>query len=224
MPHAPGGEGILLATGIIGATVMPHAIYSHSALAKRLHRDPAGGQTAGLLRAQRYDVISAMTIAGIGNVAILAVAAVALAGRANANVTLQAAYRLLADRGPSVAIVFAVALLVAGLASSGVGTYAGQVVMRGFLRRSIPLPVRRLVTILPALAVLGTGFDPTQALIWSQVALSVAIPFALIPLVLFTMRGDVMGKVVVPRPVTAAAALCVLAIIALNVILLSQSL
>jgi manganese transport protein len=222
VPRAPGGDGVLLAAGIVGATVMPHAVYSHSALARRLSSDPADRGPAALLRAQRYDVISAMTVAGISNVAILAMAAVALAGRAGANVTLQTDYRLLAVHGPSVAIVFGAALLVAGLSSSGVGTYAGQVVMRGFLRRSVPLPVRRLVTIVPALAVLGIGFDPTRALIVSQVALSFAVPFAIFPLVLFTMSADVMGKATVSRPITAAAAVCALAIVVLNVVLLGQ--
>jgi manganese transport protein len=222
LPRPPDAGGTLLATGIIGATVMPHAIYAHSALARRLCWQRAGGGVA-VRHAPLRDVAGAMTVAGLGNVAILAVAAAALAGRAGSTVSLDAAYRILGTTGSSMAVVFAVALLIAGLASSGVGTYAGQIVMRGFLRTSVPLPVRRLVTLLPAVAVLGAGLNPTQALILSQAALSFAIPFALIPLVLFTGRADVMAGQPVSRRISAAGAACALVIVALNVVLLARS-
>jgi len=221
VPRSADGGGVLLAAGIIGATVMPHAVYAHSALALRLHHYRSD-EEVNARRALRRDVVSAMAVAGAGNVAILAVAAAALAGRAGATVTLDAAYRILGTEGSAVAVLFAAALLVAGLASSGVGTYAGQVVMRGFLQTSIPLPARRLVTLLPALAVLSTGLDATRALVLSQVTLSFAIPFAVIPLLIFTRRPDVMVGQPVSPWVCATGTACAVAIVALNVILLAQ--
>lgn len=222
VPRPPDAGGALLAVGILGATVMPHAIYAHSALARRLYWRQADGGAA-VRRALRRDVASAMTVASLGGIAMLAVAAAALAGHAGTAVTLAAVYRILGTGGSSMAALFAVALLVSSLASSGVGTYAGQVVMRGYLRISVPLPVRRLVTLIPAVAVLAAGLEPTRALIYSQVALSFALPFAVIPLVLFTRRADVMGGQPVARRVSAAGAACTLVIVALNVVLLAQT-
>jgi manganese transport protein len=225
VPRPPEAGAALLAAGIVGATVMPHAIYVHSALARRLywHQEVRG---AAVRRALRRDVASAMTLASLSGVAMLAVAGAALAGRTGSTggtVTLQTAYRILGAGGSAMAVLFAAALLVAGLGSASVGTYAGQVVMSGFLRISVPLPVRRLVTLVPAVAVLGAGLEPTRALIGSQVALSFVIPFALIPLVLFTRRADVMGSQRVSWRILAAAAACTLAIVALNVVVLAQS-
>lgn len=221
VPGPVDGRSVLLVTGIVGATVMPHAIYAHSALAQRLH-DVSSADRSALLRAQRGDVGAAMTAAGAGNLVILAVAAALLYGKSSGDVSLEEVHSFLAAGHPVVAGLFGVALLVSGVAASGVGTYAGQVVMRGFLRVSVPLTVRRLVTLAPALAVLGAGVDPTRALLLSQVALSFGVPFALIPLLLLTGRADVMGDHAVPRRLTVVAGMCVTVIVLLNCTLLAQ--
>ena len=224
VPRFDGTDSVLLATGILGATVMPHVIYLHSALtAGRI--DPVDlAETRTLLRHQRIDVAIAMGIAGLVNLAMLVLAARLFFGDAGAGDvdTLEGVHAAL-DRvaGAPVALAFAVALLASGFASSGVGTYAGQVVMQGFLQRRIPLTLRRAITMAPALLVLAVGVDPTRALVLSQVVLSFGIPFALVPLVLLTRRVDVMGALV-NRPVTTAAATVVAAVvIALNLFLLA---
>ncbi len=226
VPSFQGTDSVLLATGILGATVMPHVIYLHSALtAGRI--DPVDlAETRTLLRHQRIDVVIAMGIAGLVNLAMLVLAARLFFGDVGGDVgevdTLEGVHAAL-DRvgGAPVAFAFAVPLLASGFASSGVGTYAGQVVMQGFLQRRIPLTLRRAVTMAPALLVLALGVDPTQALVLSQVVLSFGIPFALVPLVLLTRRVDVMGALV-NRPVTTAAASVVAAVvIALNLFLLA---
>ena len=223
VPQFDGSDSVLLATGILGATVMPHVIYLHSALtAGRM--DPADlAETRTMLRHQRVDVVVAMGIAGLVNLAMLVLAARLFFGDAVGEVdTLEGVHAAL-DRvaGAPVALAFAVALLASGFASSGVGTYAGQVVMQGFLQRQIPLTLRRAITMAPALVVLAVGVDPTRALVLSQVVLSFGIPFALVPLVLLTRRVDVMGPLV-NRPVTTVAAAVVAAVvIALNLFLLA---
>ena len=222
VPEFAGTDSVLLATGILGATVMPHVIYLHSALTQdRIVADDAEGVQL-LLRHQRIDVVVAMGIAGLVNAAMLVLAAQLFFGRDLAGVdTLEGVHAAL-DRiaGTPAALAFAIALLASGFASSGVGTYAGQVVMQGFLQRQIPLLLRRAITMAPALLVLAAGVDPTQALVISQVVLSFGIPFALVPLVLLTRRPDVMGALV-NRPVTTAAASAIAAVvIALNAFLL----
>ncbi|CAA9210556.1 MAG: Manganese transport protein MntH [uncultured Blastococcus sp.] len=226
VPRFDGTDSVLLATGILGATVMPHVIYLHSALtAGRI--DPVDlAETRTLLRHQRIDVVIAMGVAGLVNLAMLVLAARLFFGDVGPGVgdvdTLEGVHAAL-DRvaGAPVALAFAVALLASGFASSGVGTYAGQVVMQGFLQRRIPLTLRRAITMAPALLVLAVGVDPTRALVLSQVVLSFGIPFALVPLVLLTRRVDVMGALV-NKPVTTAAATVVAAIvIALNAFLLA---
>ena len=179
---------------------------------------PSGGRCC----AQRVDVVLAMGLAGLVNLAMLVLTAHVLSGRDLPDVeSLPGVHAALGElAGPAVALAFAVALLASGFASSGVGTYAGQVVLQGFLRRRIPLTLRRLITMARALAVLALGVDPTQALVLSQVVLSFGIPFALIPLVLLTRRVDVMGPLV-NRPVTTAVAWVVAAlIVSLNAFLL----
>lgn len=212
-------DTVLLVTGIVGATVMPHAIYVHSAFARRLHRAPGTTRTTRL-RALRGDVAAAMATAGLGNAVILAAAAALLYGRVSGDISLDGIHRFLGGQLPAAAPLFAGALLVSGLAASGVGTYAGQIVMRGFLRISVPLTLRRLLTLLPALVVLAVGVDPTRALVLSQVGLSFGIPFALVPLLLLTRRADVMGDDVAPRALTLVAGGCAAVIIALNCALL----
>ncbi len=217
-----GSDRLLLVSGIIGATVMPHVIYLHSALTKSRVSCGDDAERRELLRFQRLDVIVALGAAGLINLAMLFVAASVFnrAGGADAD-SIEAAHAGLARLvGGGAALAFAVALLASGLSSSSVGTYAGQVVMQGFVRRRIPLWVRRGLTMLPALIVLGLGLPATDTLVISQVVLSFGIPFALVPLVLLTRRADVMGPLVNRPLTTAAAGGIALMIIALNVYLL----
>jgi manganese transport protein len=214
-PSFTGKESVLLAAGIIGATVMPHVVYLHSALTKTQSRS-ASRRT--LLRSQRIDVIIALGTAGVVNVSMLVLAAVLLHGNGSADTDpIRFAHDSLGRVvGGGAALAFAVALLASGLSSSSVGTYAGQVVMNGFLRRSVPLFARRAVTMLPALAVLTLGLPATDSLVLSQVVLSFGIPFALVPLLLLTRRADVMGSFVNRRATTVATSCCAAVIIALN--------
>jgi manganese transport protein len=198
--------------GIIGATVMPHVIYLHSALTKTRSVRPS-------LRAQRVDVILALGTAGLINIGMLVLAAATLRGLGDADPILFAHGELGRMLGGGAALAFAVALLASGLSSSSVGTYAGQVVMSGFIRRSVPLLVRRGVTMLPALVVLCLGLPVTDSLVISQVVLSFGIPFALIPLVWLTRREDVMGEYVNRKVTTAVAGCCALVVTVLNLYL-----
>jgi len=216
-----GSDRLLLVSGIIGATVMPHVIYLHSALTKSRVSCGDDAERRELLRFQRLDVIVALGAVGLINLAMLFVAASVFHTGGPGVDSLEAAHAGLARLvGGGAALAFAVALLASGLSSSSVGTYAGQVVMQGFIRRRIPLWVRRGLTMLPALIVLGLGLPATDSLVISQVILSFGIPFALVPLVLLTRRADIMGPLV-NRPLTTAAAGGIASlIIALNVYLL----
>jgi manganese transport protein len=220
LPGFAGTDSVLLATGILGATVMPHVIYLHSALTqKRIPlRDDADRRR--MLRYNRVDVTIAMGIAGLVNMSMLVIAASLFHSKGMDVESIEDAHAgFKALVGGGAALAFALALLASGLASSGVGTYAGQVVMQGFIARSIPIVVRRLITMSPALIVLAAGIDPSRALVISQVVLSFGIPFALIPLVLLTRRRDIMGPLV-NRPVTTAVAAVVAGLItALNLFL-----
>src|SRR4051794_1839369 len=226
VPHFDGSESILLAAGILGATVMPHVIYLHSALTQDRIRPRDNAEKQKLLRFQRIDVFIAMGIAGLVNMSMLIVAATLFHGSSLADVdTIEGAYEGFKQVvGPGAAIAFGLALLASGFASSSVGTYAGQVVMQGFIDRRIPLVLRRLITMLPALVVLALGFDATKSLVISQVVLSFGIPFALIPLVLLTSNREIMGELVNRKVTTIAASVVASAIIALNVFLLWQTL
>jgi manganese transport protein len=227
VPSFAGAESLVLATGILGATVMPHVIYVHSALTPGRYGDAVtAGRTAGgrrrLLRAQRLDVLLAMGFAGLINAAMLVVAAQLFTGT-GMDGSLEAVHAGLGDQlGRGAGIVFGIALLASGFASSSVGTHAGQVVMAGFLRRSVPVLLRRLITLAPALLVLLLGADPTTALVWSQVVLCFGIPFALVPLLWLTSRRDVMGGWVNRRVTTACGAVVAALIIGLNAHLLVQ--
>lgn len=222
VPRFDGVDSLLLATGILGATVMPHVIYLHSALTQDRIRPADAAEKRVLLRAQRVDVVLAMGVAGLVNLSMLLIAARLFFGRDLAGVdTLEGVHAALRDvAGAPVALAFAIALLASGFASSGVGTYAGQVVMQGFLQRRIPLLLRRAITMAPALVVLALGVEPTQALVLSQVVLSFGIPFALVPLVMLTRRADVMGDLVNRRVTTLAAWVVAGLVIALNAFLL----
>ena len=224
VPGFDGTGSILLATGILGATVMPHVIYLHSALTK--DRIPARDdeERRSLLRFQRSDVVIAMSLAGIVNILMLVIAAALFHGSGLGVDSIEeahAGFRSLI--GPGAALAFALALMASGFASSSVGTYAGQVVMQGFVARAIPLALRRAVTMIPALAVLAVGLDPTRSLVLSQVVLSFGIPFALIPLVMLTRRRDVMGALVNARLTTLVGTAVASLIVALNVFLLYQT-
>jgi manganese transport protein len=225
VPQFAGGESVLLAVGILGATVMPHVIYLHSALLQDRIRPESDEQARRLMRFTRVDVILAMTIAGLINMAMLVMAASVFFKSGLVHVeSLETAHKTLRPiLGGGSSTLFALALLASGLSSSTVGTLSGQVVMQGFIRRRIPVVVRRFVTMLPALVVVGIGVDPSRTLVISQVVLSFGIPFALIPLVLFTSRRDVMGVLANHRVTTAAAVVVAGLISALNVFLLVQT-
>jgi manganese transport protein len=224
VPGLDGAGSLYLATGILGATVMPHVIYLHSALTKDRMPSRDDRDCSRLLRFQRLDVLVALGLAGLVNVAMLAVAARAFHTPALAGLDTigQAHAELGRLAGGGAALVFAVALLASGVSSSSVGTYAGEVIMAGFVRLRVPLPARRAVTMLPALAILAAGANPTSALVLSQVVLSFGVPFALVPLVVLTSRRDVMGGHVNQRRTAITGGMCVAVIIALNVLLLCQ--
>ncbi|HEY7816038.1 MAG TPA: Nramp family divalent metal transporter [Nakamurella sp.] len=220
VPAFDGTGSVLLAAGMLGATVMPHAVYLHSALARDRHGRPSTQQLPRILRATRFDVGAAMLLAGAVNLAMLLVAATSLPGGSD-ELSLQAAHDAVGQSlGGVVAALFAIGLLASGLASTSVGCYAGAVVMAGLLRRSVPLLLRRVVTMVPAVIILALGVDPTLALVISQVVLSFGLPFVLVPLVLLTRSRAVMGSVV-NRPVTTVVAVVVVAlVVALNLTLI----
>jgi manganese transport protein len=226
VPGLAGSSSIYLAVGIIGATVMPHVIYLHSALTQQRVETRNDRERARVLRFERLDVIVALALAGLVNLAMFAVAAKLFHTPALAGLnTLQEAHAKLGTLvGGGAALAFAVALLASGISSSSVGTYAGQVVMSGFINVRVPLLARRLVTMLPALVVLAAGVSPTDALVLSQVVLSFGIPLALIPLVLLTSRREVMGVHVNRALTTIVAWGAALLISALNVFLLVSQL
>src|SRR5947208_2778557 len=225
VPGFQGSESVLLAVGIIGATVMPHVIYLHSALMQSRIVPESDDQARRLLRYTTIDVLIAMSIAGLINIAMLVMAASTFFRSGLHHVdSLETAHKTLNPIvGGASSTLFALALLFSGLSSSAVGTLAGQVVMQGFIARQIPIFVRRLVTMLPAFVVIGIGLDPSRTLVISQVVLSFGIPFALIPLVMFTSRRDVMGGLVNHKSTIAAAAVVAAMISGLNILLLVQT-
>ncbi|WP_372500456.1 Nramp family divalent metal transporter [Mumia quercus] len=221
VPQFDGTESLLLSSAIIGATVMPHVIYLHSGLtAGRLGVRGQRRTVAELLGATRVDVVVALLVAGTLNLALLLTAATSLAGKEGTD-TLDGVHALLtSELGAGVALLFAVALLGSGLASTSVGCAAGAEVMHGLLRRRVPLMLRRIVTVIPALVVLALGVEPSWALVVSQVVLSVGIPFALVPLLWLTARRSVMGEWVNRTVTTTLAAVIAGLVIALNLALL----
>jgi manganese transport protein len=225
VPQFGSSEAVLLSVGILGATVMPHVIYLHSALTQDRLVPETDEDAKTLLRYTRVDVVIAMTIAGLINVAMLVMAASTFFQKGFLHVdSLEGAHKTLEPiLGGASSVLFALALLASGLSSSAVGTLSGQVVMQGFIRRQIPLMVRRLVTMIPAFVVIAIGIDPSRTLVISQVVLSFGIPFALVPLVIFTARRDIMGPLVNRRITTVAASAIAAVIIALNIFLLLQT-
>ncbi len=221
VPRLDGTETVLLAASMLGATVMPHAIYLHSSLVLDRHGVNVDEERVRrLVRATRMDVLIALALAGTVNVALLVLAAVSLRGRAGTD-TIAGAHAAVRDSlGPVVAGAFAVGLLASGLASTSVGSYAGASIMSGLLHRRIPRLARRAVTLIPALIVLESGMEPTTALLISQVVLSFGIPFALIPLRRYTSDRTIMGRFVDGAPLRWASAACAVVIVVLNVALI----
>jgi manganese transport protein len=223
-PEFQGQESVLLAVGIIGATVMPHVIYLHSALTQNRVVPQNDAEAHRLYGYTKIDVVIAMTIAGLINLSMLVMAASTFFRSGLHDVTsLVTAHRTLAPvLGGASGTLFALALLASGLSSATVGTLSGQVVMQGFIRRRIPIFLRRLITMVPALVVTAIGLNPSRTLVLSQVVLSFGIPFALVPLVWFTSRREIMGTLVNRGTTTAVATLVAVLISGLNIFLLVQ--
>lgn len=225
VPRFQNTETVLLAASMLGATVMPHAIYLHSSLARDRHgvttdRD----RIRRLLVATRWDVLIALFIAGSVNISMLLLAAASLPG-VDGTDTIEGAHRAITGAlGPVVGVIFGIGLLASGLASTSVGCYAGATIMGGLLHVRIPLLLRRVITLAPALVVLGIGVDPTRALVLSQVFLSLGIPFALIPLAVYTARRSIMGAFVNSRALTLAAGIITVLVIVLNIALVALTL
>jgi manganese transport protein len=224
IPEFGGTESILLATGIVGATVMPHVIYLHSALTQNRIVGRNDDERHRILRFEKIDVVIALALAGLVNLAMMIVAAALFHGGGLTGVdTIEGAFdglKKLDSQGA--ATIFGIALLASGFASSSVGTMAGQVVMQGFIHRQIPLFLRRAITLFPALVILGIGVNPTDALVGSQVVLSFGIPFALVPLLIIASKREIMGPMVNPRWLSVVAGVIAALIIALNVFLLYE--
>jgi manganese transport protein len=225
VPGFQGPDTVLLAASMLGATVMPHAIYVHSALSRDRHRPnphlhvpvPA---MARLVKATRWDVVAALAIAGIVNIGMLLLAASTLGGEQGTDTIEGAHGAITANLGPVVGVVFAVGLLASGLASTSVGCYAGGTIMQGLLKIRIPLMTRRVITLIPAVVLLSVGFDPTWGLVLSQVVLSFGIPFVLVPLVVLTSNKALMGQFADRLPLRIAAVTAVVLVVALNLVLL----
>jgi manganese transport protein len=225
VPQFSGAESVLLATGILGATVMPHVIFLHSSLTQGriVVREPV--QLRRLFRYEVVDVVIAMGVVGLINAAMLMMAAATFhrAGMHDVG-TIEEAHRTLEPLlGSAASWIFAISLLASGLSSASVGTMSGQIIMQGFLHRQIPVWIRRLVTMIPSLIVIGIGLDPTRTLVLSQVVLSFGLPFAIVPLVLFTGQRNLMGVLVNRRLTTVVISVIAALIVALNAYLLVQT-
>ncbi len=222
IPRFQGPESIMLAAGMLGATVMPHAIYLHSQLAKDRHPDArrTPARLRQIIKATRADVVLALLLAGAVNIGMLLLAASTLGGIAGTD-SIEGAHAAIVDSlGPVIGVVFAIGLLASGLASTSVGAYAGATIMHGLLKVRIPLQARRLVSLVPAIVLLSVGVDPTWALIVSQIVLSFGIPFALIPLLRLTSNKELMGEHRDGLVLRLAALVSVVLIVALNALLL----
>ncbi len=225
VPQLSGTQSLLLAIGILGATVMPHAIFLHSSLTQSriVVREPA--KLKRLFRFEVADVVIAMGLAGLINAAMLIMAATTFHAQGHAEVgSIEQAHQTLTPiLGRAASWVFALSLLASGLSSASVGTMAGQVIMQGFLHLEIPVWIRRIVTMIPSLIVIFLGLDPTTTLVYSQVLLSFGLPFAIIPLVMFTRDRQLMGVLVNRRITTIAASVVAGLIVVLNIFLLVQT-
>ncbi|BCW34223.1 divalent metal cation transporter MntH [Arthrobacter sp. StoSoilA2] len=222
LPRFEGTDTVLLAASMLGATVMPHAIYLHSALARDRHgfsENPA--VRTRLIRATRVDVVGALLLAGVVNISMLLLAASSLRGIEGTDTIAGAHAAVTSALGPAIGVVFAIGLLASGLASTSVGCYAGATIMGGLLKVRIPLLTRRVITLIPALIVLGAGVEPTLALVLSQVLLSFGIPFALIPLIRLTGKREVMGIHADSKPLKIAGWTSATLIVGLNIVLIT---
>ena len=225
IPGFQGPDTVLLSASMLGATVMPHAIYVHSALSRDRHRpDPnlyiSPKALARLVKATRWDVVAALAVAGIVNIGMLLLAASTLGGAGGTDTIEGAHAAITANLGPVIGVIFAIGLLASGLASTSVGCYAGGSIMQGLLKIRIPLMIRRAVTLIPAVVLLSIGFDPTWGLVLSQVVLSFGIPFVLVPLVLLTSNKALMGRFADGMALRVAAVISVILVVALNLVLL----
>jgi len=225
VPGFRGPDTVLLAASMLGATVMPHAIYVHSALSRYRHRPNPHLHVpphaiARLVKATRWDVVAALAVAGIVNVGMLLLAASTLGGEEGTDTIEGAHAAITANLGPVVGVIFAVGLLASGLASTSVGCYAGGSIMQGLLKIRIPLMTRRVLTLIPAVVLLSVGFDPTWGLVLSQVVLSFGIPFVLVPLVVLTSSKPLMGEFADGIVLRVAAIVSVFLVVALNLVLL----
>lgn len=220
IPRFEGTDTVLLATAMLGATIMPHVVYLHSALARDRHGKVKQSSMREYLRATKIDVGIAMALAGTINIMMIVLAATALQGQAGTE-TLEGVFAALrTNLGDTVAYLFAIGLLASGFASTSVGSQAGAVIMQGLLQKKISLFMRRFITLIPALIVLWVGFDPTQALIVSQIGLSFGVPFALIPLALITASKNIMGENANMRLTTIAVASIAAVVSVLNIVLI----
>lgn len=225
VPRFEGTDTVLLAASMLGATVMPHAIYLHSALARDRHgfsEDPA--VRTRLIRATRFDVVGALLLAGVVNISMLLLAASSLRGIEGTDTIAGAHAAVTSALGPAIGVIFAIGLLASGLASTSVGCYAGATIMGGLLKVRIPLLTRRVITLIPALVILGAGIEPTLALVLSQVLLSFGIPFALIPLIRLTGKREVMGIHVDGKALKIAGWTSATLIVGLNIVLITLTL
>ncbi|MFJ6537667.1 Nramp family divalent metal transporter [Paenarthrobacter sp. NPDC091711] len=225
VPRFEGTDTVLLAASMLGATVMPHAIYLHSALARDRHgfsEDPA--VRTRLIRATRFDVAGALLLAGVVNISMLLLAASSLRGIEGTDTIAGAHAAVTSALGPAIGVIFAVGLLASGLASTSVGCYAGATIMGGLLKVRIPLLTRRVITLIPALVILGAGIEPTLALVLSQVLLSFGIPFALIPLIRLTGKREVMGIHTDSKALKIAGWTSATLIVGLNIVLITLTL
>ncbi len=223
LPTMPDGSALMISVGIVGATIMPHAIYLHSGLTQSRGPARTSGERAKLLRFSNREVIVALSIAGLVNMATVVLASSAFHSGHSDVAEIETAYHMLTPLlGAGAGLVFLVSLIASGLSSSTVGTMAGQMIMQGFAGFHIPVWVRRLVTMLPAFAVVGFGVNPTMALVISQVVLSFALPVPMIALVWFTRRRDIMGRFANTRATDFAAIAGMAVVLALNAVLLAQ--
>lgn len=221
VPRFEGTDTVLLAASMLGATVMPHAIYLHSALARDRHGfSPDPAVRTRLIRATRFDVAGALMLAGVVNIAMLLLAASSLRGVEGTDTIAGAHAAVTVALGPVIGVVFAIGLLASGLASTSVGCYAGATIMGGLLKVRVPLLTRRVITLIPALVILGAGIEPTLALVLSQVLLSFGIPFALIPLIRLTGKREVMGIHTDSTPLKIAGWTSATLIVGLNCVLI----
>jgi manganese transport protein len=222
VPWMGNSDAVLLAVGVIGATVMPHAVYLHSGLTQNRIVPRNADEKRSIFRFNTKEVIIAMTLAGLINLSMMFMAASAFHNSGQTGIAdIQSAYKTLTPLlGSASAAVFLVSLLASGISSSAVGTMAGQVIMQGFVGFSIPLWLRRLITMLPTFIIVAIGIDPTRTLVISQVILSLVLPMPIISLIYFTRRKDIMGVLVNKRIVTVTATICAAVILALNLLLL----